>query len=75
MEKTKEGNEAKARETSNWTVVEHVVGHGDLCDVVRRLPVPGGWLYQVSNGGFNGCSWSSPVFVPEPTRRRAARRR
>jgi len=48
------------REGYNWAIVEHVVGHGRQCDAVRRLPVPGGWLYQVNNGG----PWHPPVFVP-----------
>lgn len=44
-----------------WTIVHHEPND----PVVRRYPVPGGWLYQVS-GGANGIAeaWSPPVFVP-----------
>lgn len=46
---------------------------GEEC--VRRLKVPGGWLYQVehrffldpveSRPGFWAHGWHAPVFVPE----------
>ena len=53
-----------------WTIV-----HLDKADpIVRRYPVPGGWLYQVSNQIAGDApdrdtrmqffSWHPPVFVP-----------
>lgn len=56
-----------------WELVEK--GHtGD--DRARRLPVPGGWLYQVEGCDFHEpvdhgepgkrvYGWSAPVFVPD----------
>jgi hypothetical protein len=35
-----------------------------VADDVLRLRVPGGWLYQVDDGGDKG--WSTPVFVRDP---------
>lgn len=40
------------------------VGSGDRsADIVRRLAVPGGWLYQVST---ESGSWHAPTFVSAP---------
>lgn len=43
----------------------------DHASEVRRLPVPGGWLYQVERrrevddiDEISRVEWSSPVFVP-----------
>lgn len=42
-------------------------------DRVRRIAVPGGWLYQI---GSYQAGWSVPTFVPdcqaEPTRAKEA---
>lgn len=42
---------------------------GNAATVVRRLPVPGGWLYQVESEAGNGDDWHQPVFVPDPGER------
>lgn len=55
--------------TSPWEYVNDESG-----DHVRRIAVPGGWLYQVEmhmtsdpvtcEPGVNHSGWSQPVFVP-----------
>ncbi len=40
----------------SWEVHDH-----EYEGRVRRIGVPGGWLYQVYSGG-----WSPPTFVPAP---------
>lgn len=37
---------------------------------VRRMAVPGGWLYQVETPAPAGVIWHPPVFVPEEWRTR-----
>lgn len=37
---------------------------------VKRVTVPGGWLYQVEMRDENGSRWSEPVYVPDSTRAR-----
>jgi hypothetical protein len=45
-----------------WAVVDSRPGHHQ----VRRFPVPGGWLYQVSAtwGAADEIAWHPPQFVP-----------
>lgn len=45
-----------------WEVVIAESHYASAVDQVRRLPVPGGWLYQT----WKRCTagWSDPVFVP-----------
>lgn len=56
---------------SAWLVV-----HDEPHASVRRMAVPGGWLYQVERANLHSpgrvgepststYGWSSPVFVPE----------
>lgn len=33
---------------------------------VKRLSVPGGWLYIVQNNTLDETSFHPPIFVPEP---------
>jgi hypothetical protein len=51
----------------------------DIGDGIRRLKVPGGWLYQVESttyvemiepnpsAGYYEHGWHTPVFVPDST--------
>lgn len=49
--------EASSPTTFGWELVDTAGPQA------RRLPVPGGWLYQVKNGPVAG-EWHPPVFVP-----------
>jgi hypothetical protein len=58
-----------------WETVSDTLNvHGEIEQAIRRLRVPGGWLYQVSDRPiFTGefiqsivdMAWHPPVFVPE----------
>jgi hypothetical protein len=51
---------------ARWTVVHKSSGPNDG-PYVRRYPVPGGWLYQVSVDYIGGpVAWHAPTFVPAP---------
>ena len=67
------------RRKEDWEVIIDDEGEGSGC-AVRRLAVPGGWLYQVSmdnltistldgRGGSTQYGWSPPVFVADPEER------
>lgn len=67
------------------TVWEYIGSDVNDDNRVRRLPVPGGWLYQVSDqtrheGGTVGdpdqwsYGWSAPVFVADAERATAEAR-
>lgn len=55
---------------AEWEIVNEL--HGQIrntYEAVRRLAIPGGWLYQY---GYRDpvahiVAWSPPVFVPKPT--------
>jgi hypothetical protein len=66
----------------DWEIVVHDEGAGSG-RAVRRLAVPGGWLYQVSMDNLSVTTsedgwatrqhgWSAPVFVPDAGRTRDA---
>lgn len=48
----------------DWEIVIAESHYASAVDQVRRLPVPGGWLYQT----WRRCrsEWSDTVFVPTP---------
>lgn len=56
-----------------WEVVVPIdLGNYDAPPGVRRLPVPGGWLYQVESaehddesGVVLGLVWHPPVFIAD----------
>jgi len=53
--------------TTNWETVT-TPDHKDSESVVRRIQVPGGWLYQVQDGLWCDLStpkWFAPLFVPD----------
>ncbi len=58
--------------TSNWETVVPWTSDIDIMNPpARRMKVPGGWLYQVSEVGFGAgggarvVSWLIPVFVAD----------